>query len=351
MKLRTISRTLIGAIVVICIGIAAYIGISPRASTAQPLLGTVIDTPAPNFELNNQAGQRVTLSGQQGHIVILTFVCTHCLGSDANTAREIRGAVQALGPEAQRVRVLMVSTDPRGDTRRSVRRWVRRFGLSNWDYLTGTHAKLSQVWAKYFIYVPSEQQRITHGPAHTTALYLIDSTGQERVILDDGRAADGITQDLNVLLDDHQWQPALTTLPEVGSVAPNFGLQNLAGKAVQLSSFRGKVVLINFWATWCGPCRAEMPLLERLYRRAAGQVVVLGVDQEESAGDVRSFVHSAGVTYPIVLDTDGTVAFRYQIIGTPTTYFVDRFGVIRQIVAASLQAKQLNADVKSLTHL
>lgn len=125
---------------------------------------------------------------------------------------------------------------------------------------------------------------------------------------------------------------AITPLvfPDEGKVAPIFELRDLDGKKVSLSEFRGKVVLLNFWATWCAPCRAEMPSFENLYRNFKGKgLVVIGVSVDNSDRTVKSFVREKGITFPILLDEKKEVSFDdYGVIGLPVTFLIDRKGNI-----------------------
>ncbi|MGB8264922.1 MAG: TlpA disulfide reductase family protein [Candidatus Velthaea sp.] len=114
-----------------------------------------------------------------------------------------------------------------------------------------------------------------------------------------------------------------------GAPAVSFDVPSLAGVTDSLASYRGKIVVMNLWATWCPPCKAEMPDLQRLWtiERAKG-VVVLGVDQGESSGAVRAFTQRYGVTFPVLLDADQQYGRAYAALGLPTTVVVDRSGHI-----------------------
>jgi peroxiredoxin len=117
--------------------------------------------------------------------------------------------------------------------------------------------------------------------------------------------------------------------PVVGAPAPNFRLKDIAGDDVELASFKGQVVLLNFWATWCGPCEAEMPAIEERYQTFKSQgFTVLGVNLDEPVGDVVMFINRLGVTFPILLDPGATVFDLYRVRGYPTTFFIDRAGLI-----------------------
>ena len=118
--------------------------------------------------------------------------------------------------------------------------------------------------------------------------------------------------------------------PTVGAAAPDFSLPLLGGEGEQkLSDLKGKPVVINFWATWCPPCKEEMPLLQRYASQYGDQMVLLGVDYAEEAPVVQKFVDEMGITFPILLDADGSVSTLYYVRNYPTTYFVDAEGVVR----------------------
>jgi len=118
----------------------------------------------------------------------------------------------------------------------------------------------------------------------------------------------------------------------------DFTLPLLGGENVSLSSYKGKVVILNFWATWCPPCRAEMPSMETLYKSFNGQgLEILAVDIGEDTSTVQKFIRSNGYTYPILLDSSKKISSIYGIKAIPTTYIIDREGKIIGRVIGSIK--------------
>lgn len=117
--------------------------------------------------------------------------------------------------------------------------------------------------------------------------------------------------------------------PTVGNPVPDFILPLLDGGSQRLSDLKGKPVVVNFWATWCGPCRAEMPLLDRYAAKYDGKLVVIGVNSEEKESVIRPFQKELGIRFPLVLDQTGSVTILYFVHDFPFTFFVDKDGVLR----------------------
>ena len=140
-----------------------------------------------------------------------------------------------------------------------------------------------------------------------------------------------------------------------GYAAPDFTLPDLEGKLFRLSDFRGRVVFLNLWATWCPPCRMEMPSMEALYRRLQGRdFVMLAVAEDEGgAAAVRPFVRDAGITFPVLLDPSGTLSPRFGATGYPETFIIDRNGQVvnHTIGPAEWDSEQMVAYFKQLLAL
>jgi len=127
-----------------------------------------------------------------------------------------------------------------------------------------------------------------------------------------------------------------------GQLAPGFSLENLQGERVSLSDLKGQPILINFWATWCPPCRFEMPVIEAAYQKYRDQgFVVLAVDVQEPRGLVQSYVKRLGLAFPVVLDRDGQVAADYRVRAYPTSVFINRKGEIMQIHRGMMTAEMI----------
>jgi peroxiredoxin len=133
---------------------------------------------------------------------------------------------------------------------------------------------------------------------------------------------------------------------EIGRAAPDFLLQDLDGKQVRLSDFQGHALLVNFWASWCLPCREETPGLIAAYEqnRATG-LMVLGINLQEANERARQFVNDFSVDYPVVLDRHGQVAKTWRIggpmQGLPVSYFIDSKGIVRKIVLGPVRSRDL----------
>jgi len=120
--------------------------------------------------------------------------------------------------------------------------------------------------------------------------------------------------------------------PEKERAAPDFLLETLDGGTLRLSDLQGKAVLVNFWATWCQPCRSELPHLVAAYDRYRQEgLEIVAVNLQEDEDTIAGFVEEFGMQFPVVIDRSGDVSDEYRVIGIPTSYFIDRSGVVRSI--------------------
>ena len=137
-------------------------------------------------------------------------------------------------------------------------------------------------------------------------------------------------------------------VPEIDAPAPDFSLKTISGDTATLSDYAGRVVLLNYWATWCLPCRAEMPLLQQYAGRFGDDLVVLAINNGEPADEVEAFIRELDLTLPVLLDPEEAVTQLYRIRGFPTTLFIDRDGKIRYQHIGILNEDQLDGYLSDL---
>ncbi len=151
----------------------------------------------------------------------------------------------------------------------------------------------------------------------------------------------------------------LTEAPIVGHLAPDFAAATVKGTAVSATPISlidfvdregdsGIPVVLNFWASWCGPCRLETPHFQELSLKYQGQVAILGVNQGESVETIADFGTSFGLTYPLLYDADNLVNDAYDVFNLPTTIFIDRYGVVREVYVGAISQAVLQERVNRL---
>jgi peroxiredoxin len=132
--------------------------------------------------------------------------------------------------------------------------------------------------------------------------------------------------------------------PQQGFMAPDFELKTPKGETVKLSDLRGQAVLVNLWATWCPPCRAEMETIEKIYQEYQDQgftVLSVNMTYQDEPSDVMPFVNEHGLTFPILLDETGDMAKAYQLKSLPSSYFINRDGIINEVVIGGPMSEAL----------
>ena len=152
----------------------------------------------------------------------------------------------------------------------------------------------------------------------------------------------------NSVWAQHVHPASPSSAPAVGAAAVAFDLKTLDGKAAGLTTFRGKPLVINFFASWCDPCRDEMPLINDLATKAAGNYQVLGIAVEDTRAAVTEYVIAAKLVFPVALDLNSTVKRSYRIFGPPATFFIDGQGIIRDIVMGPITSERVKEAVKKV---
>jgi peroxiredoxin len=143
---------------------------------------------------------------------------------------------------------------------------------------------------------------------------------------------------------------SLEPAPVAGHAAPDFELATPTGEKIRLSDYRGKPVIVNFWATWCGPCRAEFPEFQEAAVDNADSLVIIGVNSTstDQAESIPTFLEEFGITFPIVLDEQGDVVDLYRVLGLPTTVFIDSNGVINEVFTGPLNKAYIESKISEL---
>ncbi len=134
-------------------------------------------------------------------------------------------------------------------------------------------------------------------------------------------------------------------VPAVGTAAEDFRLVDLEGKSQTLSQYRGKVVLVNFWASWCKPCTTEMPAMQATYDKLRDKrFVVLAINELEDEAKVREHIKQYGHTFPVLMDRDNKVANQFGVFGLPVSVFIDEKGVVQEYIKGGLLTEQVILD-------
>jgi len=127
----------------------------------------------------------------------------------------------------------------------------------------------------------------------------------------------------------------ISQIPQKGFYAPDLLLQNLSGQEISFRDFQGQAIILNFWATWCPPCKAEMPDLQKVYLQFQGRgLVVIGINRtdQENYSEVPDFIQANEITFPVLLDPTGEIAKKYNVSALPTTFFIQPDGIINKVI-------------------
>ena len=314
--------------------------------------------PMPAFSLVDEAGRTFNLASLAGKDVVIGAFHTTCHETcPLYTALFLQLAKQA----PSTVALVEVTTDPATDTPSVLTRYASETGAS-WTLATGTADQVAAFWKPFGV-------AISTGDTHTSTLALVDRHGYIRLVY---RGAPKIGNDIPPSLvtmlsaaglkqlasgGDGWGAPdvlqALTTISgpppsrqAAGGKAPPFALVTTYGKRVSLADLAGKPVAINFWATSCPPCRAEMPMLRADVPRAGVQLLL--VNEGESADVARAFLARIGVDQAALLDVDLEVGRAYRVAALPTTVFVKADGTIDRVQIGQLNERVLAAELSNL---
>jgi cytochrome oxidase Cu insertion factor (SCO1/SenC/PrrC family) len=348
----------------------------------------------PSTTFLNQQGQAVRLSQYRGKVVVLASFLTECQETCPLVAAALLQLHRMLQQQglAGRVQILEATQDPAADTPAILSKYQRYFSLP-WPLLTGPPAAINSFWS--VLGVPPVQALPWNGPAptdlftgrpepfnliHASVLEVINPQGyivtvmQSQPTLSPSTVPTTIYRYLDAqgrseLKTGGSWTPAtvyqaiipllqqqreVNAFPKTsqavpGGPAPNFTLTSTTGSRVTLSELRGHPVMLDFWASWCTNCRADMGLVATAARRYSTRGLrVLLINDQQSAQTARNFLTALGIKLPSLLDRDGQVAQEYGLPGLPVAVFIRPNGKISSLVLGQLQESQLRAAVTRL---
>jgi cytochrome oxidase Cu insertion factor (SCO1/SenC/PrrC family) len=313
----------------------------------------------PSFSLTDQAGRPFTLDSVAGKDVVIAAFHTTC--------HETCPLYTALFLQLAKLRqatvdLVEVTTDPGTDTPAALSQYARQIGAA-WTFATGTPEQLMAFWKPFAVELAS-------GDAHTSTLALLDRHGYVRLVyrgvpkvgsaippslvstlsakglseLGSGGDGWGAPDVLQALTTIGRGEPSPAA---AGGQAPAFSLAATDGSRQRFDSPPGQPTVINFWGTYCPPCRAELPLLDRALAARAGMRLVL-VDEADGVQAARDFLVRAGINRPAALDPDLAVGRAYGVSALPTTIFVRADGTIDRRQIGQLDERMLTAELSIL---
>jgi cytochrome oxidase Cu insertion factor (SCO1/SenC/PrrC family) len=313
----------------------------------------------PSFDLVDQSGHPFNLDAIAGKDVVIAAFHTTCHETcPLYTALFLQLSKQTRGA----VTLVEVTTDPNTDTAPALSSYAKQIG-ADWTFATGTAAQIANFWKPFGV-------EIATGDAHTSTLALLDRHGYIRLVY---RGVPKVGNDVPPALVTSLSAKGLSELasggdgwgaPDVlqalatigraeaspqpaGGKAPAFRLMSSVGTTVRMSDLLGKPFVINFWATFCPPCKAEMPMLDRNLKSYPGIRLML-VNEGESADTARAFLAGLGISRPTLLDSDLSAGRAYLLSALPMTVFVRSDGTIDRRQIGQLDERVLAAELSVL---
>lgn len=321
---------------------------------------------APDYTLTDQNGKPMTASEFHGRSVVLTFNDDQCKDLCTLLAQNIAAADHDLGAAAKRVAFVSINANPYYPQVSAVKAWSDGHGLGklkNWYFGTGTPASLSAIWQKYGVPVELNPQDRT--VVHGSEIFFIDPAGTETALgqfgtesADTAPFAHAMAQmAVDLLPAADRTSVAGPSLPaatnggtEIGATPAPTRLSDLRKPAdtISTSAGHGTYTVLNFWASTCTACIQELPALEHVHHGLGKAVTFLGIDVSDTGPAGLAFADHAGVTYPLLNDTQGTAAGQYRITGLPYTVILDTKGKIVIRHAGAFTTEQLEYLLQSL---
>ena len=309
------------------------------------------------FHLTDQAGRTVDNASLTGHETVLAAFHTTC----RETCPLYTGLFLQLSRQAPAgVQLLEVTTDPLTDSPAVLSDYAARVG-ANWTFATGTSDELSAFWTPFGV-------KLSTVDDHASVLVVIDRHGFVRLARTGVPEVETLPSALGSQLSGagraelghgegwgaSQVVDALRSLDSLaarslpgGSAAPAFASTDLSGKEISLADFRGRPVILNFWASYCTPCRRELPLIQRT-AASYPEVLVLLVDERDSSAAARAFLGSASVGSRSAADTAGVVGNRYGVQVLPTTVFIRKDGTVEGRYIGEMDGRVLASHLTAL---
>lgn len=286
-----------------------------------------------DFTLTDHHGETFQLQALRGKVVLLFFGYTHCPDVCPDSLGKMAEVLRKLEADAAQVQPLFVSVDPEHDTVEKLRDYAPFFSPSLLG-LTGTAEEIKQVAEAYHVQYRLHKragQDAFYTIDHTASLYVLDRKGKVSSIIPFGLPAEHILAVVRNLLQtgaEAALQRPLEVLPEK-TLAPVVQLVDMQGEAYCLQNQEGKPLLINFWASWCPPCRAELPAMNRVYRELSAEgLTMLAVNVGEDKAAITRFLQDYPIDFPVLLDESGASMQQWPIKGLPATFILNKDGEI-----------------------